>query len=514
MTSDVIGKEKDKETLASLKFKAELKLLPIVLKAVRDVTCKYGLDEASVRDLELATEEACHNVIEHAYEPGEDGYYKVKIHREPTCFRITVRDQGIPFNLQRLNEEEPTDIGVRLMRACTDEIRSKYLGKRGKVVELIKNFPFESVNNLEKSTTKIKSSSVDLAPPSEKVTLRLMSSNETVSLARLIYRVYGYTYPHEDIYYPEKFASLIKSGLVTSCVAVNEQDEIVGHLGVFRETPEDHVGESALAAVDPRYRGRGLFPKMKKMMMEEITSKGMLGLYSRAVTVHEASQKSNVKMGAKETGFVLAHSPPTTIFKKMKTETANIRRTVALFYVPVVPNRKQTVFLPYSHEKAINKIYKHAQLPRVVKKANPGDVKLNSHSHIYSHVLPEMASAFLRVNEYGVDFIDELRLQVQDLCQRKIELIVLDLPLKDPSTAILCPEIENLKFFFCGIMPEYLDGDSIRLQYLNNVAFDPESVDVYSDFAQEIFNYVVGEWQEHYQNNSIKNISNKQVPMK
>ncbi|MDO5836314.1 MAG: ATP-binding protein [Methanobacterium sp.] len=514
MTSDVIGKEKDKETLASLKFKAELKLLPIVLKAVRDVTCKYGLDEASVRDLELATEEACHNVIEHAYEPGEDGYYKVKIHREPTCFRITVRDQGIPFNLQRLNEEEPTDIGVRLMRACTDEIRSKYLGKRGKVVELIKNFPFESVNNLEKSTTKIKSSSVDLAPPSEKVTLRLMSSNETVSLARLIYRVYGYTYPHEDIYYPEKFASLIKSGLVTSCVAVNEQDEIVGHLGVFRETPEDHVGESALAAVDPRYRGRGLFPKMKKMMMEEITSKGMLGLYSRAVTVHEASQKSNVKMGAKETGFVLAHSPPTTIFKKMKTETANIRRTVALFYVPVVPNRKQTVFLPYSHKKAINKIYKHAQLPRVVKKANPGDVKLNSHSHIYSHVLPEMASAFLRVNEYGVDFIDELRLQVQDLCQRKIELIVLDLPLKDPSTAILCPEIENLKFFFCGIMPEYLDGDSIRLQYLNNVAFDPESVDVYSDFAQEIFNYVVGEWQEHYQNNSIKNISNKQVPMK
>ncbi len=505
MNPDAVGKEKvGKETLASLKFKAELKLLPIVLKAVRDVTCRYGLDEDSVRDLELATEEACHNVIEHAYEPGEEGYYKVKIHREPTCFRITVRDQGIPFNLNRLNEEEPSDIGVRLMRACTDEIRSKYLGKRGKVVELVKNFPFESVNNMEKSPTKIQSSSLDLAPPSEKVTLRLMRSDETVSLARLIYRVYGYSYPHEDIYYPEKFASLIESGLVTSCVAVNELDEIVGHLGVFLETPADHVGESALAAVDPRYRGRGLFPKMKKMMMEEVASKGMLGLYSRAVTVHVASQKSNVKMGAKETGFVLAHSPPTAIFKKMKTETANIRRTVALFYVPVVPDRKQTVFLPYSHEKTINKIYKHTKIPRLFKKANPGDVKLAPHSHIYSHVLPEMASAFLRVNEYGVDFIDELRLQVQDLSLRKIELIVLDLPLKDPSTAILCPEIEKLNFFFCGIMPEYLDGDSIRLQYLNNVAFDPESVDVYSEFAWEIFNYVVGEWSKHYQNGNNK----------
>ena len=497
MNSNTIEEGKmNKETLASLKFKAELKLLPIVLRTVREVACRYGLDEDSVRDLELATEEACHNVIEHAYEPGEEGYYKVKIHREPTCFRITVSDQGMPFNLQRLNEDEPSDIGVKLMRACTDEIKSKYLGKNGKVVELVKNFPFKTVDEVEKNPNQ--SSEVELAPTSEKVTLRLMRSDETVSLARLIYRVYGYTYPHEDIYYPEKFASLIKSGLVTSCVAVNEQDEIVGHLGVFLETPEDHVGESALAAVDPRYRGRGLFPRMKKMMMEEVASKGLLGLYSRAVTVHVASQKSNVKMGAKETGFVLAHSPPTAIFKKMKTEVANIRRTVALFYVPVAPDRKQTVFLPNAHHEIIKKIYEHTELPRVLKKVYPERVDLAPHSHIHSHILPEMASAFLRVKEFGVDFIDELRLQVHDLKERKIELIVLDLPLKDPGTAILCPEIENMNFFFGGIMPEYLDGDSIRLQYLNNVAFDPESVDIYSEFAQEIFDYVVEEWRKHY----------------
>lgn len=484
----------DKETLASFKVKAELKLLPIVLRAVRDVACRYGLDESDVRDLELATEEACHNVIQHAYEPGENGYYKVKIHRESTCFRITVRDQGMPFNLKRLNEEKTSDLGVKLMQACTDEVKSRYLGKNGKVVELVKNFPFESVSGVEPSSSTI-SSKEELAPPSEKVTLRLMRPDETVSLARLIYRVYGYTYPHEDIYYPEKFSSLIESGLVTSCVAVNEQEEIVGHLGVFLETPEDHVGESALAAVDPRYRGRGLFPKMKKMMMEEIVSKGILGLYSRAVTVHVASQKSNVKMGAKETGFVLAHSPPTAIFKKMNTEETETRRTVALFYVPVAPDWEQIVFLPKSHQEILQKIYQHAELKRVFKKSDPTKINLNHHSHIHSHLLPEMSSAFLRVDKYGEDFIDELRLQVQDLSQKRVELIVLDLPLKDPGTAFLCPEIENIGFFFSGLMPEYLNGDSLRLQYLNNVAFDPETVDVYSEFAKEIFDYVVQGWK-------------------
>ena len=384
------------------------------------------------------------------------------------------------------------------MRACTDEVKSKYLGKKGKVVELVKNFSFEHVNDVEDSISTETSES-DLAPKTEKVNLRLMRPDETVSLARLIYRVYGYTYPHEDIYYPEKFASLIESGLVTSCVAVNEQEEIIGHLGVFLETPEDHVGESALAAVDPRYRGRGLFPKMKKMMMEEVASKGILGLYSRAVTVHVASQKSNVKMGAKETGFVLAHSPPTAIFKKMKTEEAEIRRTVALFYVPVAPDMEQNVFIPDKHREIIEKIYNHAELKRVLKRANPDKVNLAQHSNIHSHVLPEMASAFLRVNQYGIDFIDELRLQVQDLSQKRVELIVIDLPLKDPSTALMCAEIEKMGFFLCGLMPEYLDGDSLRLQFLNNIAFDPETVDVYSEFAKEIFNYVVNEWKTNSQ---------------
>ncbi len=488
----------NKETLASLKVKAELKLLPIVLRAVRDVACRYGLDESDVRDLELATEEACHNVIEHAYEPGEKGYYKVKIHREPTCFRITIRDQGMPFNLERLNDEKTSDLGVRLMRACTDEVKSKYLGKKGKVVELVKNYSFEHLS--DEKNSKSETSQSNLAPKSEKVNLRLMRSDETVSLARLIYRVYGYTYPHEDIYYPEKFASLIESGLVTSCVAVNEAEEIIGHLGVFLETPEDHVGESALAAVDPRYRGRGLFPKMKKMMMEEVASKGILGLYSRAVTVHVASQKSNVKMGSKETGFVLAHSPPTAIFKKMKTEEAEIRRTVALFYVPVAPDIEQKIYIPDKHQEIIAKIYKHAELKRILERANPDKLNLTQHSNIHSHVLPEMASAFLRVNRYGMDFIDELRLQIQDLSQKRVELIVIDLPLRDPSTALLCPEIEKMGFFLCGLMPEYLEGDSLRLQYLNNVSFDPETVDVYSEFAKEIFNYVVNEWKSNSKN--------------
>jgi anti-sigma regulatory factor (Ser/Thr protein kinase) len=482
------------ETLISLRAKADIKMLPTVIETVRKVTHEYGMPDNFARDLELASEEACHNVIEHAYEIDEDGYYYLEIRREPGRFVVTVKDQGIPFNLKLLKEEKPHDLGIKLMRAMTDEVNSHYLGKEGKIVELVKYLPSKNVES-SGSLDNLTTDETEPVEP-ESVSLRLMRPDETVALARCIYKVYGYSYPHEDIYYPKKFASLIDSGLVKSCVAVTDGGEVVGHLGIFLETPEDKVGESALAAVDPRYRGQGLFPRMKKLMMEEAGRHNLLGLYSRAVTAHIASQKSNVKMGSKLTGFIIAHSPPTAIFKKMETEEDSYRRSVALFYVPVAADIEKKVYIPQKHAEIMEKIYSHLELERDLSYPLSLKVPLDSQSQIYSHLIPEMGSVFLRVGQFGVNFIDELRLHIQDMLMKGVELIVLDLPLEDPATALLCPKIEELGFFFSGVMPEFLNGDAITLQYLNNVSFDPSKVAVYSDFGEEIFSYVVEQWQK------------------
>lgn len=482
---------KDDKVLVYLDVKAEKIFLPSVLKIVKDVSRLCGFDEKASHGIMLATEEACTNVIEHAYSPEEQGRYQLEIKRKPGKMVVIVKDQGIPFNLRLLDQDEIPEIGFRLMKTYSDDVKSKYRGKKGKEVKIIKYLPYESLDEGGSEASK-----EELAPASDEVTLRIMKGEDAVDLARCIYRVYGYTYPHEAVYYPELFASLIESGLVTSCVALNQAGEVVGHLGVFIDEVEDKVGESALAVVDPRYRGRGLFPQMKKMMMEEIRRKGFKGLYSRAVTVHEASQRANVKMGAKETGFILAHSPPTAIFKRMTTDKSYLRRTVALFYIGVAEDEIQEVYLPPAHGEILKKIYKHTDLHRIYKKPeNRG--KVYSDSIINIHVLSEMSSAFLRVGRYGKSFLSELALKVQDLCQHKVELIVLDLPLTDPVTSWMCSEIERMGFFFSGLMPEYLHGDALRLQYLNNVPFNPDTVDVYSDFGKELFNYIVGEWKSH-----------------
>ncbi len=58
------------------------------------------------------------------------------------------------------------------------------------------------------------------------------------------------------------------------------------------------------------------------------------------------------------------------------------------------------------------------------------------------------------------------------------------MPLADPHSAGLCPEIEALGFFFCGIIPEKRQGDVIRFEYLNNIQIDLSQVIVVSDFGR------------------------------
>jgi serine/threonine-protein kinase RsbW len=47
-----------------------------------------------------------------------------------------------------------------------------------------------------------------------------------------------------------------------------------------------------------------------------------------------------------------------------------------------------------------------------------------------------------------------------------------------------------LGFFFGGILPELLNGDVLRLQYLNNVEIERGDVSTASDFGEQLLNLI------------------------
>lgn len=106
--------------------------LALIRDFVANIGKQAGLDEAQVSMIELAVDEACANVIEHAY--GSDGTKEVVVRaslRDDTI-EITVEDSGKGFDpgtiehkdvKKLIQERRSGGLGMRMMKMVMDEVQ-------------------------------------------------------------------------------------------------------------------------------------------------------------------------------------------------------------------------------------------------------------------------------------------------------------------------------------------------------------------------------------------------------
>jgi len=482
----------EEQQVARITLVAKVEFLPAVASFVREISVKLGLAGNDIEQLELVVEEACMNVIEHAFDPEERGSFDVVILRKPGQVVVAVEDQGLPFDFRKFDVEKKSGLGVILMKAFADEIHFLNLGRRGKRVELVKNLPYKDVEAYISQEEKDRTLSL---PPLSKdipLTIRLMKPDDSVDLARCVYRCYGYTYANGDVYYPDRVRELLESGLLISHVALSPDNEIIGHIAIRKESPDARIGERGQAVVDPRYRGHGLLNKLIGASVGHAKSVEMYGTYGEAVTVHTYSQKAAFSMGARETGVLLGFTPATMLFKKIQEKDRQQRQAAVLLYTRVNEEPWRDVYPPFHHQAIIRRIYERNNFRRNIMKAI--DVKksadISPSSQVDVKVQTEASRAFMHVAQYGADLEELVKFRLRELCLRRIDCIYIDLPLSHPATPKFCASMEMLGFFFAGVIPEMSEGDVLRLQYLNNVDTDLGSIQIASDFGKELLDYV------------------------
>lgn len=100
------------------------------------------LSPMDVEECKLAADEACTNVIKHAYQCDDRQQIEVAVIVEKDRFTVRIRDEGLPFrsdlyrepDLPRaLKQRRRGGLGVHIMRTMMDEVR---YDKRGKVNEV------------------------------------------------------------------------------------------------------------------------------------------------------------------------------------------------------------------------------------------------------------------------------------------------------------------------------------------------------------------------------------------
>src|ERR687885_1117664 len=492
MTDEHETSKRDKP-VAAVTVLADVELLPAVVDFVRRTANQLGLRDKAAEYLDQAVGTVCRNVIDHAFESDEEGRYDVYVLRRPGQVVIAIEDRGLPFDYAPLQDASDTALPDMLHRSFADEVRFVNLGPCGNRVELIKHLPHADVREHLSENEHHRTTRAPAAPEDTTLEVRMMRPEESFELSRCVYRSYGYSYDWNDIYYPDRIRELQKSGLMHSCVALTPEGEFVGHLALTLERPDLPVGEAGQAVVDPRFRGHRLFERMKTFLAERAKEWGMYGLYSEATAVHPYSQKGNLHLGAKETGYLLGYIPASVSYKEIDEDRKERRGSVALFYMRVNAEPEREAYPPVVYQESVQRVIKHNGLRRIIQ--NISEPEMPSSSRVSVNVRRDHNLAFLRVEEPGADLGELVRLRLRELCLHRVDCIYVDLPLSHPATAQAGARLKDLGFFFGGLIPEAhggaAGGDILRLQYLNNVEIKPDDVHTASDFGRELLDLIL-----------------------
>jgi serine/threonine-protein kinase RsbW len=324
--------------------------------------------------------------------------------------------------------------------------------------------------------------------PEDAVEVRFLGPDDAAGFTRLVRRCYGDSYDAAWVYDPDAIAARLRDGTLRSTVGVTADGELVAHVGLVRRRPDDDVAESGQAVVDPAYRGRHLFTRLKRRAAERARADGLFGLYSEATAAHPYSQRANVALGAVETGLLVGYIPASVEYTAIDAHTH--RQSVVLFYLKTNDGHDRPIHAPPRDRAMVDRIVTRAGLRGVVADA-PGDAPRPHRTELHVEDRADHNDRVVTARVVGGDLVAAVDAILTDARANALDCVYLDLPLTDPGTQHLGDGIRELGFAFGGVFPNRLhDCDVLRYQYLDRATLDVSDIALASDHGRELLDYV------------------------
>lgn len=324
-------------------------------------------------------------------------------------------------------------------------------------------------------------------------TFRFLGPDEGTVLSEAIRVAYGETYDVKWVYDAAEVSARLADGTYVSCVAESVEGDLLCHTGMSRTSPTDLVGHSGQAVTMPAARGQHLFTQTKRHLMDWAQSEGLAGMYSEATAAHPYSQRANVELGARETGFLLGWIPA-SVSNDAADARARRRQSAALFYTKLNDGHKRTVYAPERHREIVGRTLELCELRGTLAEPQ-ADAELSPQTELHVDVDIDHNLAVVTVSVPGADLAEAIGGERHHLFHRLgLEAVYFDLPLEAPATALVADHLEVLGVSYAGIFPNRrTDGDVLRMQSLHRVRVSADDVAIGSDHGRELLGYVLAD---------------------
>ncbi len=457
----------------------------------RAFAAQLGFSARELGQIELGVEESVSNVIRHAFPSDELNQFDVVLRPSPLGLEILIEDQGLPFDPASVPEFDATamdplrgGLGMQLMRSAFDETEYRNLGHRGKQTRLLK---YRELAPMEAPPAPAR------APAPEPVAeIRRFRAADAIEVSRLIHEAYGYSYPYEHIYFPERVAALNVDGELISALALTASGRVAGHAALVTDAAAPERAELAIVVTRPEFRGQGVAQRLGEFLVDLARSRGIGMLFTNAVTAHPWTQRFMYQLGFRDCALLPGHAPASVRFRRIAEDLPQRESCVyaVRFLEPQRPTERRAV-LPERHRVLLEAIYAELGLPlRAIAPPAVGNPPPRARVDAAVHHGLELAQ--LRLLTWGADALAVLRARVAEFRRARMAVIELQLPFCDPSSTAALDAVEALGFVFSGIEPGlHAADDRMILNLVSDGGFDYAALALHSALAQRLREHIL-----------------------
>jgi hypothetical protein len=396
----------------------------------------------------------------------------------PAEFNIAIADHGLPLD----DEFARRDPRWPEILDRVDRAHWMLQGRRGSELHLAVCRPHGLAHVVDNPPPE---ESVPLAPAQE-YTIRRFQPRDAAGVGRAFYQTWGYHYIFPAVYVPKRLIQLNKNNDYISVVAVAENGEIVGHFALdpFAGTP---LVDACGAIIVPAHRGRGLLDRLREFAEYEAQHLGFAAYYCEPVTAHPRTQEDSAKIGAQLCAIVLGGLPTALLPKRLNSAGKGQRQSYAIYLKPFKEREARALYIPPQHREIVEAMYGALDLPYEERTGSPAEQT----GAVHVDIARTLSRAMITVRMPGSDTAQQIAQVVADARQiGRLGGVYVDLPLEDPGTPALCAQLEGLGFFFCGVIPWFLNGhDALRLQ-LPLRPIDLSGVIAFGEFGARLKDYI------------------------
>ena len=146
-------KSPSKDKALKLIIESQTERLSAVREFVSSAAREYGFDDEAINKIALAVDEACTNIIKHAYKSAADKQIEISLQSDNGGFEIIISDQGTSFDPTAIDKPIMQDylshfrrggLGIYLIRSLMDKVEYKAEPGKKNEVRLIKYLPVKN----------------------------------------------------------------------------------------------------------------------------------------------------------------------------------------------------------------------------------------------------------------------------------------------------------------------------------------------------------------------------------